>query len=130
MCRSAQVDAVVGDAVPSMEQVRALRLTMRVINEAMRLYPQPPVLIRRALGPDTLAGFRLPAGSDLFISVWNLHRCAPGVAKAKLAGPAHATTAGDVSSVHAWVSETGTPWRRASQCASALTGAAQQALPT
>lgn len=73
-----QVDAVVGDGKPGMEQVGALRLTTRVINEAMRLYPQPPVLIRRALGPDTLAGYHLPAGSDLFISVWNLHRCSNG----------------------------------------------------
>ncbi len=72
--RRAQVDAVVGDGRPGVEQVKALRLTTRVINEAMRLYPQPPVLIRRALGPDTLAGFHLPAGADIFISVWNLHR--------------------------------------------------------
>ena len=76
---------MVGDGVPSMQQVQALRLNMRVINEAMRLYPQPPVLIRRALGPDTLAGYHLPTGSDLFISVWNLHRCAPGPVKAQLA---------------------------------------------
>lgn len=78
---------MVGDGVPSMQQVQALRLTMRVINEAMRLYPQPPVLIRRALGPDTLAGYHLPTGSDLFISVWNLHRCAPGLVTAELADP-------------------------------------------
>ena len=69
---------MVGDDKPGMEQVGALRLTTRVINEAMRLYPQPPVLIRRALGPDTLAGYHLPAGSDLFISIWNLHRCSNG----------------------------------------------------
>ncbi|KAK9820832.1 hypothetical protein WJX81_000578 [Elliptochloris bilobata] len=70
----AEIDAVVGDGVPGVEQVRGLRLTTRVINEAMRLYPQPPVLIRRALGPDTLGAYHLPAGADLFISVWNLHR--------------------------------------------------------
>ena len=93
---------MVGDGVPSVEQVRALRLTTRVVNEAMRLYPQPPVLIRRALGPDTLAGFHLPAGSDLFISVWNLHRCAPGPGAAALAGPAHALTTGDSPPGPAW----------------------------
>ena len=38
--------------VPTMEDLRALRFTTRVINEAMRLYPQPPVLIRRALEDD------------------------------------------------------------------------------
>ena len=65
---------MVGDAVPSWEAVRALPYTTRVISEAMRLYPQPPVLIRRALEEDTLAGYTVAAGSDLFISVWNLHR--------------------------------------------------------
>lgn len=42
-----QVDAVCGDDKPSIEQLRALKFTTRVVNESMRLYPQPPVLIRR-----------------------------------------------------------------------------------
>jgi len=41
------VDEVVGDDTPTVEQLRELRFTTRVINESMRLYPQPPVLIRR-----------------------------------------------------------------------------------
>ena len=69
-----QIDSVIGDSIPSMEQVRALPYTTRVIIEAMRLYPQPPVLIRRALEEDTLNGYTVAPGSDLFISVWNLHR--------------------------------------------------------
>lgn len=69
-----QVDTVIGDDTPTLEQVRALPYTTRVISEAMRLYPQPPVLIRRALEEDTLAGYTVAPGSDLFISVWNLHR--------------------------------------------------------
>ena len=51
-----------------------LKFTTRVINESMRLYPQPPVLIRRALEPVTLDGYKIDAGTDFFISVWNLHR--------------------------------------------------------
>lgn len=35
-----------------------LRWTTRVINEAMRLYPQPPVLIRRAAVETTLVRSR------------------------------------------------------------------------
>ena len=69
-----QVDSLVGDGTPTMEQVKQLSYTTRVISEAMRLYPQPPVLIRRALEPDTLAGYSIAPGDDLFISVWNLHR--------------------------------------------------------
>lgn len=41
-----QVDRVLGDGKPTWEQVRELRYCTRVIAEAMRLYPQPPVLIR------------------------------------------------------------------------------------
>lgn len=61
----------------------ACRYTTRVINESMRLYPQPPVLIRRALQDDTFDAYTVPAGSDIFISVWNLHRWAgrPGQAR-------------------------------------------------
>lgn len=54
--------------------MRALRFTTRVINESMRLYPQPPVLIRRALEDDVFGPYPVDKGSDIFISVWNLHR--------------------------------------------------------
>ncbi|KAK9864570.1 hypothetical protein WJX84_002516 [Apatococcus fuscideae] len=70
----AEVDEVVGDGKPTFENLKSLAFTMRVINESMRLYPQPPVLIRRALEEDELAGYHIPKGSDFFISVWNLHR--------------------------------------------------------
>lgn len=42
-----QVDTVLGDDKPNIEQLRNLKFTTRVVNESMRLYPQPPVLIRR-----------------------------------------------------------------------------------
>lgn len=70
----AEVDAVLGDRRPGLEEMAGLKYTRRVINEAMRLYPQPPVLIRRALEDDYLGGFPIKRGQDIFISVWNLHR--------------------------------------------------------
>ena len=69
-----QIDTVLGDRKPTLDDLKKLRLTTRVINEAMRLYPQPPVLIRRAVENDVLSGFSVAAGSDIFISVWNIHR--------------------------------------------------------
>lgn len=36
------------DRAPTLDDMPKLRWTTRVINESMRLYPQPPVLIRRA----------------------------------------------------------------------------------
>ena len=69
---------MLGDRRPTMAELKQLPFATRVINEAMRLYPQPPVLIRRALEPDSFAGYHVAEGSDIFISVWNLHRHAPG----------------------------------------------------
>ena len=40
----------------------------------MRLYPQPPVLLRRALEDVRIGPYDVPAGADIFISTWNLHR--------------------------------------------------------
>lgn len=50
--------------------------------ESLRLYPQPPILIRRAREKDVLPGglngpdegYPIGPGADLFISTWNLHR--------------------------------------------------------
>jgi Cytochrome P450 len=66
------------DVVPTLEQYRELRYTMRCINESMRLYPHPPVLLRRALRDDTLPnGLSVPKDQDVMIAVYNIHRCAP-----------------------------------------------------
>ncbi|KAF9591242.1 hypothetical protein IFM89_003193 [Coptis chinensis] len=61
------------------DQIWYIRL---IVVEALRLYPQPPILIRRSLKPDVLPGgyngekegYEIPAGTDIFISVYNLHR--------------------------------------------------------
>ncbi|MED6111115.1 hypothetical protein PIB30_049558 [Stylosanthes scabra] len=69
-----EVDSVLGDRFPTIEDMKKLRYTTRVINESMRLYPQPPVLIRRSLENDMLGKYPIKRGEDIFISVWNLHR--------------------------------------------------------
>ncbi|XP_047334118.1 protein LUTEIN DEFICIENT 5, chloroplastic [Impatiens glandulifera] len=72
-----EVDAVLGDRLPTVEDMKKLKYTTRVINESLRLYPQPPVLIRRSLENDMLGDYPIKRNEDIFISVWNLHRC-PG----------------------------------------------------
>ncbi|KAB1213608.1 Protein LUTEIN DEFICIENT 5, chloroplastic [Morella rubra] len=89
-----EVDAVLGDRFPTIEDMKKLKYATRVINESLRLYPQPPVLIRRSLEDDVLGKYPIkstskmesvrigvgstdllnPRGEDIFISVWNLHR--------------------------------------------------------
>ncbi|GAU19786.1 hypothetical protein TSUD_182210 [Trifolium subterraneum] len=69
-----EVDSVLGDRFPTIEDMKKLKYTTRVINESLRLYPQPPVLIRRSLDNDVLGEYPIKRGEDIFISVWNLHR--------------------------------------------------------
>ncbi|KAK9160165.1 hypothetical protein Syun_006506 [Stephania yunnanensis] len=70
-----EVDSVLGDRFPTIEDMKKLKYTTRVINESLRLYPQPPVLIRRSLDNDVLGKYPIKRGEDIFISVWNLHHC-------------------------------------------------------
>ncbi|XP_078166714.1 cytochrome P450, family 97, subfamily B, polypeptide 3 [Carex rostrata] len=78
----AEVDSVLGGKRFTMESIRELEYIRLIIVEALRLYPQPPLLIRRALKRDKLPGgykgdeegYEIPTGTDIFISVYNLHR--------------------------------------------------------
>ena len=59
----AEIDRVLdGRPLPALGDVAALGYVMRCVNESMRLYPHPPVLLRRAQAPDVLPGrVSLPA---------------------------------------------------------------------
>ena len=53
----AEIERVMGDRpLPALGDIPALGYVMRCVNESMRLYPHPPVLLRRAQAPDVLPG--------------------------------------------------------------------------
>jgi len=82
----AEVDATMDGKVPhTLEDVDALQFTRLCVAESLRMYPQPPLLIRRALDEDALpevkaddssstCAAKLPRACDLFINVYSLHR--------------------------------------------------------
>ncbi|XP_058072126.1 cytochrome P450 97B2, chloroplastic [Magnolia sinica] len=78
----AEIDSVLGQGRTTFECLKKLEYIRLIVVEALRLYPQPPLLIRRTLKPDRLPGgyngsedgYAIPAGTDIFISVYNLHR--------------------------------------------------------
>ena len=70
----AEIDAAPTSAAPSLARMEALPYTQQVVNEALRLYPPGWLLSRRALGADVLAGFEIPAGADVLLSPYLLHR--------------------------------------------------------
>ncbi|KAK8468102.1 hypothetical protein PHAVU_007G226500 [Phaseolus vulgaris] len=70
-----EVDRVLQGRRPAYEDIKNLKFLTRCIIESLRLYPHPPVLIRRAQVPDELPGsYKVNAGQDIMISVYNIHR--------------------------------------------------------
>jgi cytochrome P450 len=70
----AEIDAAPVAPSPSLAQMEALPYVQQVVNEALRLYPPGWLLSRRAIGADVLAGFEIPAGADVLLSPYLLHR--------------------------------------------------------
>ncbi|EKX39181.1 cytochrome P450 [Guillardia theta CCMP2712] len=81
-----EIDDVLGGRSPTYEDMPRLEQVRLVITETLRLFPEPPILIRRALDADVLPkasnldgsvqgnAVKIIKGSDFFLSVWNLHR--------------------------------------------------------
>ncbi|XP_059295327.1 carotene epsilon-monooxygenase, chloroplastic-like [Lycium ferocissimum] len=69
-----EVDRVLGGRSPTYEDMKNLKYLTRCITESLRLYPHLPVLIRRALVAAVLPGnYKVNAGQDIMISVYNVH---------------------------------------------------------
>ena len=77
-----EIDEVVGDRDPTFEDLKDLQMVRLCISESLRMYPEPPLLIRRALEDDVLpkggAGFetKITRGTDIFLAIYNIHRSA------------------------------------------------------
>ena len=75
----AEIDSVVGDRVPTYDDIKEMKYLRLIIAETLRLYPEPPLLIRRCRTEDNLpAGAGREAtvirGMDIFMAVYNIHR--------------------------------------------------------
>jgi cytochrome P450 len=70
----AEIDAVAEKRDPSLSEMEALSYTKNVVDEALRLYPPGWLLSRRTIGPDTLSGHEVPAGTDVLLCLYLLHR--------------------------------------------------------
>ena len=69
-----ELDAVLGDRNPQVEDLHRLPYTLQVIKEVLRLYPPAPVYVRDALEADTMDGYTIPAGSAVMLSPYFTHR--------------------------------------------------------
>lgn len=70
----AEIEQVLQDRAPTMDDVANLPYTTMVFAEAMRLYPPAWAIGRRAVEECEIFGYRIPAGAIIIVSQWTLHR--------------------------------------------------------
>jgi enediyne biosynthesis protein E7 len=69
-----EVDRVLGGRVPTHNDLSELVWMRRVFDESMRLYPPVWLIPRQAINADEVGGYPIPAGSEVLISPYVLHR--------------------------------------------------------
>jgi cytochrome P450 len=69
-----EVDEILGDRLPTLEDVRQMQYVWQVLQEALRMYPPIWVIPRTPLEVDEIDGYRLEPGDMLFISPYVVHR--------------------------------------------------------
>ena len=69
----AEADEFFADA-PTVEGLRRMDVTHRVVLESLRMYPATPVIFRKVANSFDFAGYRIPAGKSLFVATSVTHR--------------------------------------------------------
>lgn len=71
---AAEAQAVLGERAATAEDLGALPLTMRIVNEALRLYPPAAFLSRTSRIHDRICGREVRPGDTVMLPVYALHR--------------------------------------------------------
>lgn len=69
-----ELDAVLGENTPTVEDLHNLPYTLQVIKEVLRLYPPAPFYVRNPVEADVIDGYEIPAGSAVMLSPYYTHR--------------------------------------------------------
>jgi cytochrome P450 len=69
-----ELTTVLEGRTPRYEDIAELRYTRMVIEESMRLYPPAHTFGRQPIAADEILGHRIPAGAEVLIMPWLLHR--------------------------------------------------------
>lgn len=70
----AEVDEVLGGRVPGFDDLPALAYTRMITEETLRIYSPAYQTMRRAREEDEIGGYRMPAGTNILINSYFLHR--------------------------------------------------------
>ena len=69
-----EVDEVLSSRLPSVSDLPKLKYTEAIAKEALRLYPPAYGIGRQAVQDCEIGGYRVPAGSQVFMFPWATHR--------------------------------------------------------
>ena len=69
-----EMNAVLGSDPITFKGLHQLRLTLRVLDEAMRLYPSFWMIDRKAVDDDEVGGIHIPAGLTVLTHIYGMHR--------------------------------------------------------
>lgn len=69
-----EIDTVLGDRAPTPADLPRLPYVEAVISESMRLYPPAWIMGRKSTAPFELGGYTFPAGTEVIMSQWVMHR--------------------------------------------------------
>jgi cytochrome P450 len=69
-----ELDRVLGGRLPTISDLSSLTYTGAIIKESMRLYPPAWSVARTAIKDFELGGYRIPAGANVVMSQWIMHR--------------------------------------------------------
>jgi cytochrome P450 len=69
-----ELDDVLAGRTPEFSDLPKLQYTERVVKESMRLYPPAWSLARTVIKEFDIGGYRIPAGANVVMSQWVMHR--------------------------------------------------------
>ena len=69
-----ELDRELGDGVPTLDTLKRLPYTLRVIKETLRLYPPAPMYAKDVIEDDVIDGYRIEKGSTALIFPYFTHR--------------------------------------------------------
>jgi cytochrome P450 len=71
---TAEIESLISESFPEMENLTKYEYTRLVIDEALRLYPPGWLLTRKAKKDDRLGEYFVPAGTEIYISPYIIQR--------------------------------------------------------
>lgn len=70
----AELDDVLGDRTPTLDDLHHLPYTLRVVKEVLRLWPAAPVYVRDAVEDTEVGGYPVPEGTPVMLAPFWTHR--------------------------------------------------------